>query len=227
MNLGNRLQLVVSKIPMGFKVIDIGTDHAYIPIYLIKNGISPSVIATEIRQGPYKKAQENIIRAGLQDSIELRLGPGFKPVKFGEGDIALVAGMGAMTIIDIIDGSRKIADSLNRLILQPMTNHAKLRKYLFTTGYQIFDEDVAREGNKFYEIIIAKRATVGSFDEKDIIVGPVLRSKRTQKVIEYFNYRIRSLQDLIDILKTSDTEASRKALLKYQKRLQTLMEVVK
>jgi tRNA (adenine22-N1)-methyltransferase len=227
MKLGNRLQLLASKIPKSSTVIDIGTDHAYLPIFLIKKGISQRVIATEILHGPYERAQENIKKAGLQDFIELRLGSGFKTVKPGEGDVAVVAGMGAMTIINIINESMEAADSFKRLIFQPMRNRAQLRKYLFTTGYLIIDEDVALEDKKFYEIIVAKKAHLVPFDEIDIIVGPVLRYKKTPVVLEYINYRMNILQNLIEGLKTSNSEAGRRAVLKHEKQLKALREVIK
>jgi tRNA (adenine22-N1)-methyltransferase len=227
MKLGNRLQLIASKIPKGLTIIDIGTDHAYLPIYLINKGISQKVIATEINQGPYEKAQENIKKAGLQNFIELRQGSGFKPVKPKEGDIAVVAGMGAATIVDIIKESRHAADSFKSLILQPMRNQAELRKYLYATGYEIIDEDVARDENKFYEVIVARKAHLAHFDEIDIIVGPVLRKKKTPVAMEYLNYRIKVLQNLIEDLKAFNSEAVRRAVLKHEKQLMALREVVK
>jgi len=219
--------MIVSKIEKGFTVVDVGTDHAYLPLYLVNQGISQKVIATEILSGPYEKAQENIIKSGHQDFIELRLGSGLKPIKPGEVDIAVVAGMGAITIINIIDESRETADSFKKLILQPMRNQAKLREYLFTIGYQIIDEDVAMEANKFYEIIVTQKSNLTSFDEIDILVGPRLRHKKTPVINEYINYRIKMLQRVIDDLKTANSRAGRRALLERKKQIQVLKEVIK
>lgn len=227
MKLGERLQLITSKIEKGFTVVDIGTDHAYLPIYLVQEGISQRVIATELLFGPYEKAQENIKKAGLQDFIDLRLGSGLRPVKLGEGDIAVVAGMGAITIINIIKESKEIADSFKKLILQPMRNQAKLREHLLTIGYQIIDEDVAFEANKFYEIIVAKKANLKSFDEIDILVGPMLRHKKTSVVYEYINHRIKVLQNVIEGLQTTNSQAGKIALLEHKKQLKALKEVIK
>lgn len=227
MKLGNRLQTITSKIPKGLTVVDVGTDHAYLPIYLVNKGISKKVIATEILPGPYRKAQKNITKAGLQDFIDLRLGPGFNTINPAEADIAVIAGMGAMTIINIINESRQVADSVEKLILQPMKNPAELRKYLFKIGYKIIDEDVTWEDDKFYEIIVVRKANLSPFDETDIIVGPVIRNKKNPVIIEYINYRINILQGIIKDLKVSDTKACQKAVLKYEKLLKTLEEVIK
>ncbi|NLZ51991.1 MAG: SAM-dependent methyltransferase [Thermoanaerobacteraceae bacterium] len=227
MKLGNRLQMIASKIEKGSTVVDIGTDHAYLPIYLVNEGISQKVIATEILSGPYEKARENIRKSGHQDFIDLRFGSGLKPIKPGEGDIAVAAGMGAISIINIIDESRETADSFKKIILQPMRNQAKLREYLFTIGYQIIDEDVAMEAKKFYEIIVAKRANLKRFDEIDILVGPVLRYKRISVVYEYINHRIRILQKVIESLKNTNSRAGKIALLECERQIKALKEAIK
>jgi tRNA (adenine22-N1)-methyltransferase len=229
MKLGKRLKLIASKISKNFTIVDIGTDHAYLPIYLISKGITKRVIATEILPGPYNKAQENIKKAGLQDFIELRLGSGLKPVRPKEGNIAVIAGMGAMTIINILNESKETAYSFKKLIFQPMRNRAELRKYLLTTGYEIIDEDVAVEDKKYYEIIVARKtqALLDSFDEIDVIVGPVLRKKRTPVVVEYIQHRMTILQNLIKSLNASNSEAGRRALIKHENHLKALREVLK
>jgi tRNA (adenine22-N1)-methyltransferase len=229
MKFGKRLELIASKISKNHTVIDIGTDHAYLPIYLINEGISRKVIATEILPGPYGRARENIKKVGLEGFIELRLGSGFNPIKPKEGDIAVIAGMGAMTIKNILNESREKVCFFKKLILQPMRNQEKLRKYLLTTGYEIIDEDVAFEDKKYYEITVVKKAQkhLDPFDEIDVLVGPVMSKKRTPVVIEYINHRMKILQNLIESLNASNSEVGQRALKKYENQLKALREVVK
>jgi len=227
MKLGNRLKMIASKIEIGSTVADIGSDHAHLPIYLVQEGISPKVIATEILLGPYKRAQTNIQKSAYQNLIHLRLGSGFKPIEPGEADVAVIAGMGALTIISIIDEARNVSDSFKKLILQPMRDQAKLREYLFKIGYQIIDEDVAIESNKYYEIIVTKGAGLIHFDEIDILVGPVLRRKKTPIIKEYINYRINKLQKVIEALEKANSRAGRIALLERKKEVIALKEVMK
>ncbi|HHX24639.1 MAG TPA: SAM-dependent methyltransferase [Thermoanaerobacterales bacterium] len=227
MNLSKRLQVVASKIKKGSKVADIGTDHAYLPIYIINKSICKRVIATEVRRGPYERALENIKKACLDDFIELRLGSGLKPIEPNETDIAVIAGMGGETILNILAESKRTADSLERLILQPMTNQANLRKYLLTAGYTIFDEDVAIENNKFYEVLVARKSKVEFFDDIDITIGPVLRYKRTLEIQKYLEYRMRVLTDIVESLKEKNTETSCKAVEKHERLLKIITEVLK
>ena len=135
--------------------------------------------------------------------------------------------MGGITIANIIQESRQVADLLNRVILQPMSSKSELRKYLLSVGYKIIDEDVAREDDNYYEVIVAKKADYAYFDKTDILVGPVLRYKKTPVILDYIKLRIQKLENIVEILKRSNTEASRKAIFKCQDRLKVLMEVIK
>jgi tRNA (adenine22-N1)-methyltransferase len=227
MVLGNRLLIVASMIPEGKKVVDVGTDHAYLPIFLIKKGTSPRVIATEIMPGPFSKALVNIKREGLEQHIELRFGSGLKPISLGDAHVAVISGMGGETIIDILKGSKMICDSLDLIILQPMKSQSKLRKYLFLTGYKIVDEAVARETDRFYEVIATVKGRQGSFDTTDLEVGPVLRKKKSAVIVEYIQHRMMKLKKLAEELVHNDSRAAIDALEKYEKKMELLNKVLK
>lgn len=226
-DLNNRLLSIANMIPRGHVVADIGTDHAYLPIYLIQESISPRVIATEIRQGPYKRALINVRKAGLQDFIEVRCGPGLKVLYPGEAGTAVIAGMGGETIAGIIRESRPVADSLNLMVLQPMRNLANLRKNLFAMGFKIIDEDVAIEDSRYYVIMAVCRQPPGPFDDVDIAVGPVIRQKKTSGALAYVEHKIAVLEGLIEPLKTIETAPGQKALAQYERELKMWKEVLK
>lgn len=227
MRIKKRLQLIASKIPKGSKVADIGTDHAYLPIYLVTEGICPKVIATEVLPGPYLKAKENIERFGFVDRIELRYGSGFKPLTSKESDVAVISGMGAMTIIDIFEESKQIASSLQTIILQPMKNVAELRKYLLTHCYKIIDEDVCKEDGKFYEVLTVKSVETLAFVEADMLFGPILRHKKDPITVSYMKYQEKHLKMIIESLKDSRRTDSKQMIFEYKKRLDVLKEAIK
>lgn len=227
MNPGNRLKLIASMMKKGDTVADIGTDHAYLPIYLTKEKISPKVIATELRQGPYEKALGNIQEAGLSEFIELRLGFGLRPIIPGEVDGAVIAGMGGYTISKILKDSPIIARTLKYLILQPMNNQPYIRKEIFDLGYKIVDEDVVKEENKYYEIIVVEIGASKNVDDVDILIGPCLRKKRNLHILEYLNHRKMKLEKIVDLLHRVDTNASRSTLVDYENKLEILREVIK
>ena len=145
-----RLKLISEKIK-GKKAADIGTDHAYIPIQLIKNGTCRSVIASDIKKGPADIAENNIKSEGLD--IQVRLGSGLSVLTPGEVDDVIIAGMGGKLICSLLEEGAEVATSA-RLILQPMNGQYELRKYLTEHGYKIEEEDLAVEGFKVYNIIV-------------------------------------------------------------------------
>lgn len=153
-------------------VADIGTDHAYIPIYLIQNGICKKVIATDISKGPIDAARRNIEKNGMSDKIEIRLGGGLIPINDNECGECIIAGMGGFAIINIL--SEKTISSY-RYILQPMNYQYELRKFLFDSGFKITEEDIAVEGFKVYNIICAEKGDdYSEKNELDFHIPPSL-----------------------------------------------------
>ncbi len=147
--------MIISKINAR-TVADVGTDHAYIPIQLIKKGLAERVIATDMNKGPLSSAKENVEVEGVSDSVELRLGNGLSPLMEGECQQIVIAGMGGELIATILDEGSSVAKSAELLFLQPMNSQELLREYLLNNGYQIIDEDIEVEGFKVYNLIIAK-----------------------------------------------------------------------
>lgn len=161
-----RLQCIADHV-FGNTAADIGTDHAYIPIKLIEDGICEHVIASDIKEGPLEIARQNILKYNLSDKIETRLGGGLSPLKKGEADAIIIAGMGGEMIEAILKDDEETAKAANLIVLQPMNSQYELRKYLIHNGYCITDEDIAIEGFKVYNVIIAKSGHQDKF-ENDI-----------------------------------------------------------
>lgn len=133
-------------------IADIGTDHAYIPIELMRCGKISHAIACDINPGPLDIAKNNIAKYGLSESIETRLANGLSALTPGEAEEIIIAGMGGKLIADIIKDKQEVAKQA-RLILQPMNAQAELRKLLFDMGFQITREALAIEGFKVYNIM--------------------------------------------------------------------------
>lgn len=120
MNIGVRLEAIAALVPQNCVVADIGTDHAYLPVWLMQKGLIKAAIAADIAEGPCKAAQTNIGMYGLKDKIEVRRGSGLTVLKPGEADGAVIAGMGGSTIVQILEESPDVAKTLKFLIVQPM-----------------------------------------------------------------------------------------------------------
>jgi tRNA (adenine22-N1)-methyltransferase len=151
----------------GERVVDVGSDHAMLPLYLVENGVSPCAILTDRVPGPLKKAYGQVSRVVDEEdrpqgfpcrlgSYEFRLGNGLGAVKTGEADVAVIAGMGGETIAGILAREPEIAAGFSRLILQPRTKGAALRAYLTESGFEILADTVAGEKGRMCEIVVTR-----------------------------------------------------------------------
>jgi tRNA (adenine22-N1)-methyltransferase len=156
MELKGRLKLIADKIPICNTICDIGTDHAYLPIYLISKKICKKAIAADINSGPLKAAQNNIEMFKMSELIETRIGNGLEPITQGEAEVIIIAGMGGILIKDIIDRAINTAKESKALILQPMNAIEILREWLYENGFDVIDEEMAKEGEKLYDVLTVK-----------------------------------------------------------------------
>ena len=149
MNLDTRLQTIAEFVPKGSRVADIGTDHGYLAIELIKKEIATFVIASDKNIGPLEAARKNIETAKLESNIDLRLGDGLQTLKPNEVDVICIAGMGGVLICDILNASPEIIATTEKLILQPM--------WAAKNSFYVEDEDLAEVDDIIYEIICLSR----------------------------------------------------------------------
>ena len=165
MKLTKRLKLLLSLVPFGARVCDVGTDHGYLSIELIKTGGVKSVIATDINEKPLSRARKNIERAGVT-GIDLRLCDGLSDVNPEETDTVVIAGMGGEVISGIIEkGSNVLKNTEKIMILQPTTSPEHLRKFLFENGYEIILEEPLYENRKAYSVMVCRYK--GDLDKKE------------------------------------------------------------
>ena len=155
--ISKRLELVASFVPQGAILLDVGSDHAYLPIDLVERGEIKSAIAGEVVEGPYQSALKNVEAHGLKEKIQVRLANGL--AAFEEEDqvsVITIAGMGGRLIATILqEGLDKLAN-VERLILQPNNREDDLRIWLQDHGFQIVAESILEEAGKFYEILVVE-----------------------------------------------------------------------
>ena len=173
-----RLSLCAGYVREGSRLADIGTDHAYLPIALCLDGKIPSALACDINELPLRSARENIAGRGLTEKIQTRLSNGLEEVSPDEADDIVIAGMGGELIRDILSAAPWIKNSSKRLILQPMTHHDDLIRWLYENGFEILSQSAAYDEGKYYTAFAAeysgeKRAcdlytsVVGKLDIRD------------------------------------------------------------
>ncbi|MDO5350323.1 MAG: class I SAM-dependent methyltransferase, partial [Lachnospiraceae bacterium] len=160
MKLSKRLELVASFVPEGSRIADVGTDHGYIPIELVKRGLCPSGIAMDIGKGPLERAREHIREQGLEEKIESRLSDGLSALKPGEADTVVIAGMGGELVIHILDAGRHMWESVKEFVLSPQSELDKVRKYLEENGFAIQKEAMVVDEGKYYTVMLVKRGVM-------------------------------------------------------------------
>lgn len=153
--LSGRLRAVAGMVTRGSRVCDVGCDHGFVPIYLVQQGISPSMLAMDLREGPLGAAREHVAAYGLEGQIETRLSDGLHNYKIGEADSLVCAGMGGGLMRRILEAEREKTDSFREMILQPQSEIEKFRRFLRENGYGILDEEMVEEDGKFYQVIRA------------------------------------------------------------------------
>jgi len=154
--LSPRLEAIAGCVTGAGSMADIGTDHGYLPVYLVENALVSRAIASDTNAQPLKKATNIISQQQLEKQIETRLGSGLSVLKPGEVEAVVMAGMGGLLICDLLEAQSDVARETQKLVLQPMNNQAVLRKYLEVAGFRIIREELAQEENRVYQVIIAE-----------------------------------------------------------------------
>lgn len=155
MELSKRLQTVANAVTPGSRVADVGTDHGYVPIYLVERGLCPEAIALDVNEGPLARAEEHIRAEGLSDRIQTRKSDGLAALAPEETDAVVIAGMGGALMCRILQDATAFLEAGRELILQPQSEWFKVRRLLSASGYRITQEWFLEEERKYYVVIKA------------------------------------------------------------------------
>ena len=154
--LDNRLRLCADFVRNGARLADIGTDHAYLPVWLCRIGRCPCAIAADINPEPLKRGQNTIVESGMSDKIKTRLSNGLREINSDEVDDVVIAGMGGELIAKILSECSFATDRTKHFILQPMTKSETLVAWLCENGFKIIRQDCCVASNKCYTVILAE-----------------------------------------------------------------------
>lgn len=225
MELSKRLTAVAGMVTKGNVVCDVGCDHGYVSIYLVKQGVSPKVIAMDVRKGPLSQAEEHICMYGLCDYIETRLSDGVDKLNAGEADTLILAGMGGRLMEGIITRGITKAKLLKELILQPQSEIQLFRKFLRENDFGIVEEDMIYEDGKYYPLMkvipLAQGAKMEEPDELNDLYGGLLLKMKHPVLKEYLDYQNGKLTGLLQELTVVSEESgkSRNRIAEVKKEL--------
>ena len=211
--LSNRLKKIAELVDFGATVIDVGTDHGYVPNFLCEKKISRDIIATDISRNSLEKSIELTRERDNEKYIRNILANGI--VKENRDNI-IIAGLGGIQIAEIILNSIEISKSAKKLILQPMQKTNILRRELKNMGFEIIDEEIIFEDDRYFEIILARYSgQIKKLEEVDFYFSKSLMEKKDKVYLDFLRERQRELEKILsNINNDSDRTKKRSGELK-------------
>ncbi|NLY80280.1 MAG: tRNA (adenine-N(1))-methyltransferase [Lysinibacillus sp.] len=217
LNLSKRLEKVASFVPQGAILADIGSDHAYLPCYLVHKGMIQKAIAGEVVKGPYESALNKVKEEGLEKQITVRLADGLEAIEESdEVDTVTIAGMGGPLIVSILENSPEKLKSLSRLILQPNIHARVIRRWALENDWAIVEEAIIEEDEKIYEIIVLERGKM-TLTEAEKLMGKYLINEKSDVLMKKWTREVQHWKKVLSSLEkaesTLDIIEKRKELL--------------
>ena len=178
MELSKRLQAVADLVSDGLVVADVGTDHGYIPIYLIETKKTPKAFAMDVNKGPLLRAEEHIREHGLHDLIETRLSDGVSAMQPGECECVVIAGMGGALTVKILEEGKEVFRNLKEFVLQPQSELQKVREYLCQNAYCIVEENMVLDDGKYYPMFRVVNEPSPEYHSVELRYGKLLLEQK-------------------------------------------------
>lgn len=227
MELSKRLQAVADLVSEGQVVADVGTDHGYIPIYLLEAGKCEKAIAMDVNNGPLLRAKEHIAEHGLTQSIQVKLSNGVKALSAGECDCVVVAGMGGALAVKIMEEGREVFNSLKEFVLQPQSELVKVRQYLWENGYCVVDEDMVLEDGKFYPMMKVQSGSSDSYTQIELRYGRELLTKKHPILKMFLEKEMQTKEMILKNLESESGEHIENRRKELQEELLLVKEALK
>lgn len=225
--LSERLETVARFVPNGSKLADIGSDHAYLPCYLVKKGLVSFAVAGEVVLGPFESAQGHVEEEGLSEKIMVRMGDGLDVIEPGEVNCITIAGMGGALITSILERGKEKLGDIERLILQPNISAVTIRKWLLENKWQLVEEEIMEEDGKIYEILVAEKGVplkpYTANLETELLLGPFLMKKQGEAFLKKWKMEAQIWQKILDQLENA--APSTETTYKRQELLQMINKV--
>lgn len=224
--LSKRLEMVASFVPTGAIVADIGSDHAYLPCYLVHKGIVSHAIAGEVVKGPYESAVKQVRAEGLAQQITVRMADGLAAVEETDKVTAVtIAGMGGPLIVSILEKHPAALKTVTRLILQPNIHAKTIREWALVNGWALQDEVILEEDGKVYEVLVLQRGQM-NLSEVETLVGPKLLASKSPVFVEKWSREIANWQRVQKAISQAEPTAENEAKSKELTHLIQLVQEV-
>lgn len=225
MQLSLRLSAIAEMVTEGNRLVDVGCDHGYLPVYLVLNKKIPSAIAMDVRKGPLSRAEEHIAQFGLERYIETRLSDGLAALSPGEGDTLVIAGMGGPLMERILTEFAEVRESFGEMILQPQSDIPHFRHFIREQGWEIQQEEMVLEDGKFYPMMRVEKAEIlPAYNREEEAFGKLLLERRSPVLKEYLLRELRIRKDIAEKLeKAPNQEAVAERLQEVKEERQLIL----
>lgn len=198
MKINDRLKTIGDLVSANSFCLDVGCDHAFLDIYLVKKNIGIKAIAADVLEGPLEQAKQNIKREGLDEEIETRLGDGLDTYS-SEVDTIIISGMGGRNMIGIFKKNMHVLKEIETIILSPNNYQVDVKKFLCKNGFIIDDEIMVKDKKFIYQIIKFVKGK-RKYSKKEYFFGPVFLKKKDKLFKEYYARELKSREILIEVL---------------------------
>ena len=188
----------------GERIADIGTDHAYLPVYLVTNGVCPTAVASDIGEGPLRNAEKIVVKTGTQDRIRLIISDGLDGYGKDDADVFVFAGMGGTLISELLDRARWVRDGRYSFIFQPMSRSEELIEYLIENGFELTEERSCFEGGRCYIVFCAKYSGEKSEYRECFPYVGLLPDERSESSAFYINRQYKLVEKRLRALEKSN-----------------------
>ena len=205
---------------------DIGTDHAYLPVFLLENGIVPAAIATDRSEKSLGYARSTVAASAVNDKIEIRAGDGLTVLAPGEAGTIVLAGMGGILMGAILEKGSEVLQMTKRLVLQPQRDIDKLRLELVKNGWRIADEKIVKDSGIFYQVMAWEPGSM-SLTPAEALYGPVLLRRRDPLLREYLEQKAQDISVLITELNACSGENAKERLIELNREKEELIGLLK
>ena len=212
MELSKRLEALAKLVTVTSSIADVGTDHGYLPIWLVKEHRCVSAIAMDINVGPLERAKHNIATHQLQSQISTRLSNGLMALAPREVQGIVIAGMGGGLTVQILSNSFAIVEHLEECILQPQSEIEKVRQYLWENNLRIVQEDMIEEDGKYYPMMRVVHGSDAPYSKEELSYGRCLIQDKNQVLKKFLQKEIRGKEKIISELLPNKRENARKRL---------------
>lgn len=233
MELSKRLSAVAELVTPGGRIADIGTDHGYIPIWLMLEQKISGAVAMDVRRGPLERAKAHIAEYHLEKYIEVRLSDGLAKLKSGEADTIVIAGMGGPLMARILQEGQEVLSSVKELVLQPQSDIGEFRHRLHVLGYEIVCENMIFEDGKFYPMMkavpaVQTESSMDSYREIEYQYGHFLLKEKNPVLNDYLHKEQETVSSILKRLENEGTQttSTMKRIQELEERLSGISEAL-